>query len=71
MKKENYHILKMISKIILWIAIIAILFSVGYAILNLSSIDNYITLWASIIGISVSFIFISIITDFTMELKEK
>lgn len=62
MKKPiNYRIASIASKITLWLGIVVILTSVVYAISNLTSIDNFITIWTALMAIGVCFSFISIL----------
>lgn len=62
MKKPfNYRIASIASKITLWLGLVVILTSVVYAISNLTSIDNFITIWTALMMIGVCFSFISIL----------
>lgn len=57
----NYRFVSIASKITLWIGVAVILTSVVYAISNLTSIDNFITIWTALMAIGVCFSFISIL----------
>lgn len=72
MKKIIYHnIVSIISKIILWIGITIILSSVGYAIINLSNIDDFIAIWAILMTIGVCFSFVSTLLKTIIKLSDK
>lgn len=60
-KLINYRFVSIASKITLWLGIVVILTSVVYAISNLTSIDNFITIWTALMAIGVCFSFISIL----------
>lgn len=57
----NYRFVSIASKITLWLGVVVILTSVVYAISNLTSIDNFITIWTALMAIGVCFSSISIL----------
>lgn len=67
----NYQITAIVSKIILWVGILIILLSVGYAIFNLSNIDNFITIWAILMAVGVCFCFIGILLGIYSKSSQK
>ena len=67
----NHHTVSIASKILLSTGIITILLTVGYAIFNLSNIDNFVTIWATFMIIGVCFSFIGLFADITLRLSQK
>nr|WP_297165449.1 hypothetical protein [uncultured Dysgonomonas sp.] len=69
--KNNKRITSIASKITLWVGIVIILSSVGYAVLNLSNIDSFISTWATFMAIGVAFSFINILLNMMTKLSNK
>lgn len=67
----NSHIAAIVSKIMLWVGIVIILSSVGYAIFNLPNIDNYITIWATLMAIGTCFSIISLLLHIMIKPSDK
>ncbi len=67
----SYHVTSIVSRIILWIGIVILLLSVGYAIFNLSNIESFITLWAILMTIGVVFSFIGAFAGIALKSSQK
>ena len=68
---DNYHVTSIVSKIILWVGIVILLLSIGYAIFNLSNIDNFITIWAILMTIGVVFSLLGAFVGIVLKSSQK